>query len=107
MLPKEFAELEPFAPTWCLASESERWRQRHTSTMDELTTFYDALFPRLEEAIEYCNKYPLGDLPDDVANLLRLVYSVVMVSMAIEIFGQPSTIDAADAVLDRVSEPVP
>jgi hypothetical protein len=29
------------------------------------------------------------------------------VSMAVEIFGQPKTIDAADAVLDRVREPAP
>jgi hypothetical protein len=30
-----------------------------------------------------------------------------MVSMAVEIFGQPKTIDSADAVLDRVREPLP
>src|SRR5262249_46352475 len=107
MLPASFAELEPFAPTWCLATESERWRQRHASTMAELTAFYDACFPRLEAAIEYCNEYPLDDLPSDVTNLLQLIYSLVMVSMAVEIFGQPKTIDASDAVIDRVREPLP
>jgi hypothetical protein len=75
--------------------------------MAELTAFYDACFPCLEDAIEYCNKFPLDDLPVDVTNLLRLIYSVVMVSMAIEVFGQPTTIDAADAVLDRIKEPTP
>ena len=30
-----------------------------------------------------------------------------MVAMAVEIFGQPKTIDAADAVLDRIREPLP
>jgi|SRR5689334_7310567 len=107
MLPPTFADLEPFASTWCLATEAERWRQRHASTMAELAAFYDACFPRVEEAIEYCDKFPLDDLPDDVANLVRLIYSLVMVSMAIEIFGQPRTIDAADAVLDRIREPMP
>ncbi|MBV8952263.1 MAG: hypothetical protein JOZ99_15415, partial [Actinobacteria bacterium] len=54
MLPPVFAALEPFASTWCLATEAQRWRQRHRSTMAELTEFYDAFFPRVEEAIEYC-----------------------------------------------------
>jgi hypothetical protein len=107
MLPAVFADLEPFAPAWCLATESERWRQRHASTMAELTAFYEACFPRVEEAIEYCDRFPLDDLPADVTNLLRLIYSLVMVSMAIEIFGQPKTVDAADAVLDRIREPAP
>jgi len=107
MLPATFAELETLAPTWCLATEAERWRQRHLSTMAELTAFYDAFFPRLEGAIEYCNEFPLDDLPADVANLLRLIHSLVMVSMAIEIFRQPKTIDASDAVLDRIREPTP
>jgi hypothetical protein len=107
MLPQQFDDLEPFARIWCLATEAERWQRRHASTMDELTEFYDAFSPRLEAAIEYCDTFPLDDLPDDVTNLLQLIYSLVMVSMAIEIFGQPKTIDAADAVLERIREPTP
>jgi hypothetical protein len=107
MLPPAFADLEQFAPTWCLATEAERWAQRHASTMAELQEFYDAAFPRLEEAVAHCDKFPLDDLPPEVLNLLLLIYSVVMASMAIEVFGQPKTIDAADAVLDRVAEPTP
>ena len=107
LLPAQFSELEPLAPTWCLATEAERWDQRHRSTMTELSAFYDACFPRLEEAIAHCDVYALDDLPDDAANLLRLVHSLVLVSMAVEFFGQPRTIDAADAVLDRIREPAP
>jgi hypothetical protein len=107
MLPAEFAELEPFAETWCLATETERFNQRLASSMDDIRAFYDAFFPRLEEAIEFCDKYPLDDLPDDVEHLLQLIHSLVMVSMAVEIFGQPKTVDAADAVLLRVKEPRP
>ena len=107
MLPEEFAELEPFAPMWCLATEAERFERRLSSSMAELTEFYNAFFPRLEEAIEHCHAYPLDDLPEDVTNLLRLVHSLVMVAMAVEIFAQPKTVDAADAVLDRVREPAP
>jgi hypothetical protein len=107
MLPSEFADLEPFASTWCLATEAERWRQRHRSTMVELSDFYDAAFPRLGAAIEHCDSFPLDDLPADVTSLLQLIYSLVLVSMAVEIFHQPRTIDAADAELDRIREPTP
>jgi hypothetical protein len=46
-------------------------------------------------------------VPEDAVNLLRLVYSLVIVAMAVEIFKQPKPTDSADAVLTRVSEPVP
>jgi hypothetical protein len=106
-LPSAFAELEPYAETWCLPTEAERWNKRVASSMPEMREFYDAFFPRLEEAIEYCDKFPLDDLPEDALNLLHLVYSLIMVSMAVEVFGQPKPTDSADAVIDRIGEPVP
>ena len=107
VLPSAFSELEEFAQTWCLPTERERWNQRLASSMAEMREFYDAFFPRLEEAVEYCDKFSLDDLPEDAMNLLHLIYSLVMVAMAIEIFGQPKPTDSADAVIDRVGEPVP
>jgi hypothetical protein len=107
MLPSAFAELEPFAQTWCLATEDERWNKRMASTMTDMREFYDAFFPRLDEAIEYCDKFPLDDVPEDALNLLHLIYSLVMVAMAVEIFKQPKPTDSADAVINRIGEPVP
>jgi hypothetical protein len=107
LLPSAFSELEEFAQTWCLPTEAERWNQRLASGMAEMREFYDAFFPRLEEAVEYCDKFSLDDLPEDALNLLHLIYSLVMVAMAVEVFGQPKPTDSADAVLDRVGEPVP
>ncbi len=107
LLPSAFAELEEFAQTWCLPTEAERWHQRLASSMAEMREFYDAFFPRLEEAIDYCDKFSLDDMPDDAVHLLHLIYSLVMVAMAVEIFAQPRPTDSADAVMDRVGEPVP
>lgn len=107
MLPSAFAELEEFAPTWCLATETERWNARVSSTMEQMEQFYDAFFPRLEEAIEYCDKFPLDGLPEDALNLLHLIYSLIMVAMSVEIMHQPAPVDAADAVMIRTGEPVP
>lgn len=74
-LPSAFAELERFAETWCLPTETERFSQRLASTIPELRVFYDAFFPRLEEAIDYCDKFALDELPEDALNLLHLIYS--------------------------------
>lgn len=106
-LPSAFAELEEFAQTWCLPNESERWNRRMSSSMADMRRFYDAFFPRLDEAIDYCDKFSLDDMPDDVVNLLHLIYSLVMVAMGVEIFKQPRPTDSADAVITRSGEPAP
>jgi hypothetical protein len=106
-LSSAFAELEPFAEKWCLATEAERWNMRISTPMLEIREFYEVFSPRLEEAIDHCDKFPLDDVPDDALNLLHLIYSMVMVSMAVEVFGQQRPTDSADAVIDRIGEPVP
>ena len=106
-LPSAFAELEPYAEIWCLPTETERWDRRLASTMPEMHRFYDAFFPRVEEAIEYCDKFPLDDIPDDALNLLHLIYSLIMVAMSVEIMHQPAPTDSADAVMIRTGEPQP
>lgn len=107
MLPSAFAELEDYARTWCLATETERWNARVNASMPELRDFYDAFFPRLVEAIDYCDKFPLDNVPDDALNLLHMIYSLIMVAMAVEIMHQPAPVDAADAVMIRTGGPVP
>jgi hypothetical protein len=106
-LPSAFAELEPFAEKWCLPTEAERWDMRMATGMLVMREFYEAFSPRLEEAIDYCDKFPLAGVPDDALNLLHLIYSMIMVSMAIEVFGQQKPTDSADAVIDRIGQPVP
>jgi len=107
LLPEPFAELEPFAAIWCLPTEVERYARRLASTMDELQAFYDAFFPRIEEAIAYCDGFPLDEMPDDVVALMQLIYSLIIVSMPVEAWRQPYVPDAGAARLDRVLEPNP
>lgn len=107
LLPPAFEDLEPFAETWCLATESERWDRRIQTPLAQLRTFYDACFPRVDDAVTYCDKFPLDELPEDALNLLRMVYSLVTVAMAIEIFQQAKPVDSADAELARTAEPWP
>ena len=107
MLPPEFADLEPFAATWCLATEPERWERRLASTMDDLRAFYDACFPRAEDAIAYCDRFPLDELPEDALNLLHVLYSLALVSYAVEVWQQPLPVNVGAARMDRIKEPTP
>ena len=107
LLPAEFADLEPFAAQWCLPTERERFAKRMSTSMDEIQAFYDAFFPRAEEAIAYCDQFPLDELPEDAERLLQLLYSLVMASFPVEAWRQPHVPDSGAAYLDLVIEPRP
>jgi len=107
LLPAQFSELEPFAVQWCLATERERFAARMASSMDDIQSFYDAFFPRAEDAIAYCDQFPLDELPEDAERLLQLLYSLVMVSFPVEAWRQPHIPDSGAAYLDLLIEPVP
>jgi hypothetical protein len=105
-LPPEFADLQKFSD-WCLHSEPERYDKRLSSSMHEMQAFYDAITPRAEEAIAYCDKFALDDMPDDVINLMHLLYSMIMVSFPVECWKQPRVPDSGASMLDCVTEPYP
>jgi hypothetical protein len=105
VLPKEFSDLEPFAG-FALPSERERYGKRLESTMAELQAFYDAAFPRMEEAIAYVDQWPLDALPDDAQRLLWLYCALVTVSFPVEVWRQPRVPDSGAASFDEVA-PVP
>ena len=107
LLPPGFADLEPWAATWCLATEPERWSRRLSSSMGELRAFYEAFFPRAEEAIAWCDRFPLDDMPADAQRLLQLVHSLLMVSYAVEVWKQPEVVNGGSAKIDRILEPLP
>ena len=106
-LPPEFSDLESYAVTWCLATEPERWAQRLRSSMEELRAFYDAVFPRARDAIAYCDRFPLDDMPVDAERLMQLLHSLLMVSYAVEVWKQPEVIHCGSARIDRILEPRP
>jgi hypothetical protein len=107
LLPAEFDDLEAFAGRWSLPTENERYQQRLRSSMLEMQAFYDAITPRAEAALEYCDRFPLAELPDDAERLLWLLHSMVMVSFPIEVWNQPRVPDSGASTLICVSEPAP
>ncbi|OAN38612.1 hypothetical protein [Mycolicibacterium iranicum] len=105
-LPPDFADLEEFSD-WCLASEPERYAKRLGSSMEELQAFYDAITARAEEAIAYCDKFSLDELPEDVLNLMHMLYSMIQASFPVECWKQPKVPDTGATSLDCLAEPVP
>ena len=102
-LPTEFSDLEPFAD-WCLQTEAERYAKRLGSSMDEMQAFYDAAFPRLNDAKAYLDGLDLDALPDDATQLLWLCYSLVNVSFPVEAWRQARVPDSGAASMDVVLE---
>ncbi|MGI8329488.1 hypothetical protein ACRYCC_05940 [Actinomadura scrupuli] len=104
-LPAEFEDLKPYA-AWALPTEPERYARRLASSMAEMQDFYDAAFPRLEDAIAYCDTFDWDDLPDEARTLMHLMQSLVMVSFPVEVWKQPRVPDSGAAYLDLIKEPV-
>jgi len=103
-LPPEFADLEPYVD-WSLETEAERYAKRLASTMDELQSFYDTAFPRLEDVLAYLDALDLNALPDDATRLLWLSYSLINASFPVEVWRQPRVPDSGAASMDMVVEP--
>ncbi len=106
-LPPEFADLQPFAERWCLATEPERYEMRLATPMPDIQAFYDAVKPRADAVMAYCDQFPYPDLPDAALNLLYLLYSMIMVSFPVEAWGQQRVPDSGSASFDCFVEPVP
>jgi len=103
-LPAEFSDLAPFTD-WALPTERTRYAKRIDSTMGELQAFYDALYPRLEAAMTYLDRFPLDDLPDDAKHLLWMCCALVTVSFPVEVWHQPRVPDAGASSIDEIVGP--
>jgi hypothetical protein len=103
-LPAKFTDLVPFAD-WALPTERERYAKRVAGTMAELQAFYDAAFPRCEDALTYLDQFELDALPDDAQNLLWLYCALVTVSFPVEVWRQPRVPDSGASTFDEVGAP--
>jgi hypothetical protein len=76
-----------------------------TTSIGDMRAFYDAMFPRMDAILAYCNDFPLDALPAEAERLLQLALSFVMVSFPVEVWDQPRIPDMGDAILSRVVDP--
>lgn len=104
VLPPEFSQLEHLVGEWAIEDGHQRYVKRVNSSMEQIQAFYDEVFPYAEEAVAYIDKFDYAEpLPDDVANLRNLLYSLITVSLAVELWKQPRVKHSAHTILTRVS----
>lgn len=102
-LPDAFKDLEYLVEEWAIEDGHQRYLKRVHSTMDDMKAFYNAVFPRGQEAIDYIDQfdYQLA-LPEDTRNLRNLIYSLITVSLAVELWRQPRVKNSANTILTRL-----
>ena len=101
LLPEAFSELEPFVGKWAVTSAMARLQRRIDSTAEERISFYHAMVPMSNAALEYLDSMPFDankmQLQD--RNLMQLMLSVAEVSLTEEVNGQ--SVEAIHAQSNR------
>lgn len=92
-LPSGFEALEPFMAQWCCETSAERMQVRCEADMDSIRSFYDAMLEHADDAFDVIERYPIGEMPDDVACLAKLLLGLAQASVAVEIHGNPRAPD--------------
>lgn len=88
-LPAGFETLEPFVDAWARDDFQARFETRFESGMDDIRTFYGAMQPRANEALEHLEQYPLDAIPPEAGVLFKLVMALAHVAVAVERHNQP------------------
>lgn len=105
LLPAQFKDLEHLVDEWAIEDGHQRYVKRVASNMKQLKAFYDEMFPRGKEAIDYIDQFDYREpLPEDAKNLRNLVYSLITVAMAVEVWKQPRVKNSANTILTRLPD---
>jgi hypothetical protein len=104
-LPEGFSELEPWVEEWALATRAERYAARLDRPFEELVAFYDGIAPHAERAIAYLDELDINNLGPEATRLMHLLYSMILMSYAVNIFKQNRIPDSGAAFFDMVAEP--
>ncbi len=104
LLPGKFAQLEHLVAEWAIEDGHARYVKRVNSSMEQIRAFYDEIFPHAEAAVAYLDQFDYQQpLSPDAANLRNLLYSLITVSLAVELWKQPRVKHSARTILTRLS----
>lgn len=87
----------PLAPERCAA--------RLERPYPDLVAFYDAIAPHAERAIAYLDGLDINDLSPQAVRLMHQLYSMILVSYAVNVCKQNRIPDSGAAFFDMVAEP--
>ena len=80
LLPQQFATLEPWVAVWSIAHEAGRFNKRVSTPPRELDRFVAAVFPRIEEIVDFLNLIPGAD-PDALQPTERRLFDLALMCM--------------------------
>lgn len=96
-MPEQFADLAHWVPEWALPTEAARMAKRLASSQAELTDYYQALLPRMEELATWLAKWPLEELPEEAKPLLYLGLMFMEAAVCVELFHEPDVPESLPA----------
>ena len=73
--------------------------------MNELQSFYDAAFARIDDALAYLERFEVEALPEEGKRLLWLYCALATVAFPVEAWRQPRVPDSGASSIDAVFEP--
>jgi len=104
-LPEGFSELEPWVDDWALPTRAQRYSARLDRPYPDLVAFYDGIAPHAERAIAHLDGLDIDELGPEATRLMHLLYSMILVSYAVNIFKQNRIPDSGAAFFEMVVEP--
>lgn len=64
-VPPGLEDIAPYVKEWGLSTFEARVRKRVDSSIEELSAFHSAMLPHLERIIEFLNRWPLDEIPEE------------------------------------------
>jgi len=80
LLPQQFVALEPWVADWSIAHEAGRFNKRVATPPRELDRFVAAVFPRIEEIVDFLNLMPTAN-PDALQPAQRRLFDLALMCM--------------------------
>ncbi len=79
-LPEQFMALEAWVADWSIAHEAGRFNKRVSTPPRELDRFVGAVFPRIEEIVDFLNRIPSAN-PDTLKPPERRLFDLALMCM--------------------------
>ena len=107
-LPEGFDDFRPFIG-WAIEGGNARIAKRLASTQDEVEALYQfGMGGRINDALAYCDQFPLDELPADAQRLMQILFSIAEVRPQIEEYNGvvPSSIVSPTRFLRTVEHEI-
>lgn len=107
LLPEGFEDLERFVEEWVLPNSVARSSKRQASSYSQIKSFYDGMVPHASRALEFLDRYQLGELDHSAERLLKLTLSLAEIGPAVEWYEDPRVSDGYPSERFPLTEWIP